>query len=217
MKAFIVFACFLACSTAFSVHKPAPVMGQREEMDLAFIKEHFDKFVEFLKQYDPVDVESQTLFDIMGMYVKLNKLHIEGFSNMKADLSVDITFPQFKVKFEFDLPAISGSVEKFESTLPFIFGEGGANFEMKNGRVSVEIVYDLMSGLKPTQVMSSVESANFKITGFNNDEVLSQTITEAVNNFFNNTLNSAETHKIIGTVVDTIINIVLEVMKNQGN
>ncbi|KAB0798199.1 hypothetical protein PPYR_09192 [Photinus pyralis] len=207
MKSFIVFVCLVVCGTTLSVPSPAhsQISNERTELDLSFIKEHFDNFVAFLKQYDPVDIKNQTLFDMFGMYVNVNNLHVEGFSNMLADLSVDIGFPVSTVKLEFGLPEIVAVVERFDCNIPWIFSQGSAGFNLKDGHVSVNIGYDLFGGLKPTQVITSIGSADFKITGIHYDEELSKTVSDAVNHFLNSVVNSPETHNLLGTVVDYII------------
>ncbi|XP_031342429.1 uncharacterized protein LOC116170292 [Photinus pyralis] len=200
MKVYIFFACFLAATAAFPKHNAIP--SQKAQIDLTPLKDLFDRLVSYLKIHDPIHIESETLFDFWGMYIKVNDVHLEGFSSIIADLSLDVGYPHNTLSIELRLPELSASVGSFDAKTPIIYGNGSASLSLKNASISLTLGYNYLDGLVPTVAITSIETAKAEITGLNDDEGLSHIISETVNNFLNNVVNSPETHEMIGKAID---------------
>ncbi|KAK5645859.1 hypothetical protein RI129_004323 [Pyrocoelia pectoralis] len=181
MKIFVVFVCLAGLAAA----DPQDDDVQLSKADLLPIEELFDKFVALLKRFDPVHIESETFFDIFGMYLRVEHLHAEGFSNIISDFAVNTVYPEIEVKIKLSLPHIFASVESFDVSTPIIFGQGNASFSLKKGTGSITIVYSFEDGFKPPVIVASAESFNVDIVGLNNHAELRETISRTSKFLYN--------------------------------
>ncbi|KAB0796500.1 hypothetical protein PPYR_10561 [Photinus pyralis] len=168
-------------------------------------KELFNKFLNFLKLYDPFQIDARTAFDFFGFYVSIEKIKIEGFSNVLTDISINPGLPRSTLTFELRLPKISGYIKSYASNVPFIYGRCNGRFHLKNMKLNVLVVYNLFEGLLPISVTTSVKMAQVIITGFNGNEELSTSLSRKISEFLKNVINSSQTHEIIESFINGVV------------
>ncbi|KAF5273580.1 hypothetical protein FQR65_LT04578 [Abscondita terminalis] len=205
MKTIALFACFLIIGTASAATKHQNLVHFNQRLEIAGdIEQWINNLIQSLS--DPLDIAERSI-EFLGWRAGFKDLHSDGIRSTVVDISVDLQLLLIKVKASVALKEVNLSVSSWESTFPVINGNGKAGISIKDASALVEFEINLFGENKPSNVDISIGSAEFILTGLLNDEVLSQSITDKVNNALNVVANDPAFHSKLEAIIDEFISL----------
>ncbi|KAF5273578.1 hypothetical protein FQR65_LT04576 [Abscondita terminalis] len=203
MKIVALFACLLVVGVASGdvKHFRRPI-NHNQRIELAgAVQTAINNFIQSLS--DPVDIAEQSV-SALGYTATFKEIHVDGIHNLVVKVSVDVLF-SIKVRIGVTLKELNASVGSWESNFPIVNGNGKAGITLKNVAASLAVDLSLLGVAQPSKVSISVENADFVITGVQNNDVLSQSITDAVNHVLNVVANDPSVHVTIQGLIDLVL------------
>ncbi|KAF5273579.1 hypothetical protein FQR65_LT04577 [Abscondita terminalis] len=199
MKIIALFACMLVFGTASAATKHYR-HNERVEVG-APIEQLINSIIQALS--DPVHVDIISI-NILGYRVIVRDATRDGLHSVVVNVSVDVA-DSIKIRLGISVKEINMGVRSWESNLPVVYGNGTAQLSIKDASALLELELNRDHTAKPSNVEISVGSADYKITGVQNDEALSQMITDKVNNALNVVANDPAFHSKLEAIIDGIL------------
>ncbi|KAF5273598.1 hypothetical protein FQR65_LT04597 [Abscondita terminalis] len=217
MKVIVIFGCLITFSASASYanqnilnQKYLQKFQEREDLD-EIIENAINYLVGILKNFDPIDIPEYVV-NIFEYNVVFKNIHVEGFSGIVPNVNVSIEILQTALNLSLSVTNLSASIESWESNFPLLFGKGEARVDIQDLKIYLHVLYKLFGGLSPSEFITSIEEANAWVTGVNNNEELSQQISNLLNYILNTFMNSKEFHDMLGPLLDTVLQNIIDLI-----